>query len=318
MKVRTEKAKRGARASRELVVNASTCSGCGLMVRNCGCRRGSTNNALSDVERSEGAGLKSVQLSDPRAAKLAMRAVQAARAGDSSAAAELHGKAAMAHDRLASAGDEADGHRRAAMANRRAAAAHAMSVPPFDDEDDDATDDDDDVLENRRQLVRNAPPIRYVSPGRMPVPPTMNALVAQIQNDRLRRNAKAEGSNADVSDYEENPYGSDAQYGEAPPVRDAGELFGWGQPVDEVTRENRRRQGLPEDSPLDTYPYRPTMDDIIQGKGIIANRVRDDGPPPPIPPTLNFAAVSRSQGGRGYRSDEGLVVNGHAPARRPA
>ena len=59
------------------------------------------------------------------------------------------------------------------------------------------------------------------------------------------------------------------------------------------------------------------MDDIIQGRPIIANAARDDGPPAALmaATVLNFAAVSRSREPRTCPSSEGgLVTNGIAPS----
>jgi len=254
-----------------------------------------TINAESNpVEKSEHAALRSVLSEDEpgRISRTAIRATATAQAGDSAKAAALHRKVQSMHLQAAAAAEGKDGdlkkrHLRAAFLHKRAAASLMMSAGKEqdgddsddeetdnnrkrrgDDSDDDSDDDDDDTTDNqRRRTVRNnrSAPL---------VPMTMEALCKSIVANR-----KAEGSNSDYSPQDDSDrYSTEDQFDYVPPItKSPGEgaidddhddsvsrkLFGRGMPMDDRERENRRRQGMDPDSPNDTDPDRPSMDDYL-------------------------------------------------------
>ena len=179
--------------------------------------------------------MRSYKLGNDRATNHGLNALAAAHQGDAKGAESFHLKAARLHTKLAAkAEEEGDGraknsHKKAAFAHATAAAAHATSPESFDSPDQD--DDADDVTENRWADV-------------LPDPPALNA--------------KAEGSNADWSDYDHNPLGTDSygQYGNQPrTVSSLSELLA-GLSDEDLDAENqrrmqpdRRRRARPRDRP---------------------------------------------------------------------
>lgn len=204
----------------QFVINSPSCMGCGEERGKCSC--GPTRNtpeATDEATLSKQAALASIHADHPKARRLALKALDHARQGNTDKAAALHEKVADIHDSEAasaklpsrSVGDHdaarevSLAHSKAASAHRRAAAYHIVTQRP------DEPNEEIEATLNGNRFDFDFDPTDY-----LPLPPSLTDLIA---NERRE--------------------GTDAQNGSLPGLSLSPDE------QDEVEDEQQRRLGLP-------------------------------------------------------------------------